>query len=153
MATVRWKDKSDVGEPADADRMPITDVDDTNTDKYVAAGKFARYGTAGTFTTPQGAGTSALTHNTGWDGTTKQHWTANVNGSAFTVANPTTATTGVYYTIFVTYTTSHSVSWGANFKGVSGITPTATAGSYDHFTFRFDGTNMQCVGHALDTGA
>jgi len=39
MATVRWKDKSDVGTPASGDRIPITDVDDSNADKYVEAGK------------------------------------------------------------------------------------------------------------------
>lgn len=39
MATTRWKDKSDVGTPASGDRIPITDVDASNTDKYVEAGK------------------------------------------------------------------------------------------------------------------
>jgi len=39
MATVRWKDKSDVGTPASGDRIPITDVDASNEDKYVEAGK------------------------------------------------------------------------------------------------------------------
>ena len=39
MATVRWKDKSDVGAPASGDRIPITDVDASNEDKYVEAGK------------------------------------------------------------------------------------------------------------------
>lgn len=121
--------------------------------KKVNLNKLALLANANTFTAPQKADTLALTHNTGWDGTAKQHLTVDVNGSSFTIANPSSATSGVYYTIFVTYTTSHSISWGANFKGVSGITPTATAGSYDHFTFRFDGTYMQCVGYALDTGA
>ena len=32
---VRWKDKSPIGTPASGDRIPITDVDDTNTDKYL----------------------------------------------------------------------------------------------------------------------
>jgi hypothetical protein len=32
---VRWKDKTPIGTPASGDRIPITDVDDTNTDKYL----------------------------------------------------------------------------------------------------------------------
>jgi len=35
MATTRWKDKTALGTPASGDRMPITDVDASNTDKYV----------------------------------------------------------------------------------------------------------------------
>lgn len=106
-----------------------------------------------TFTKPQKAATLALTHNTSWDGTDKQHLTANVNGSSFTIANPSSHTAGVYYVLFVTYTTSHSVAFGAAFKGISSIVPTATAGAYDHFTFRSDGTNLHLVGSAYDVGA
>lgn len=98
---------------------------------------------------------TALTHNTGWDGgpTGIQNATVTVNGSAFTIANPTTAVTAAYYIIRVSYTTSHSIAWGANFKGVSGITPTATAGAVDIFSFRYSGTNMELVGYSLNAGA
>ncbi len=99
-----------------------------------------------TFTATQKANELALTHNTAWNGTTSQNLTVNVNGSNFTVANPTTPVSGAYYALTVTYTTSHTLAWGSVFRGVSTITPTATAGTRDHFVFRYDGTHMQCVG-------
>lgn len=34
MANVRWKDKNDITALASGDRMPVTDVSDTNVDKY-----------------------------------------------------------------------------------------------------------------------
>ena len=95
----------------------------------------------------------ALTHNTSWDGTTADFLTVDVNGSAFTIANESSATTGAFYKIQITYTTSHSVTWGANFKGVSAITPTATAGSIDWFTFYYNGSTFELVGYTLDADA
>jgi hypothetical protein len=41
MANVRWKDKTDVGIPAAGDRLPITDVSATDTDRYVRASALA----------------------------------------------------------------------------------------------------------------
>lgn len=106
-----------------------------------------------TFTKPQIAAPTALSHNTAWDGNSLQHLTINVNGSNFTIANPSAQTAGTYFTVFVTYTTSHSLVWGSNFRNVSSITSTATAGTSDHFVFRSNGTNLHCVGYALNTGA
>ena len=106
----------------------------------------AKLGTAQTFTATQKANELALTHNTAWNGAASQNLTVNVNGSNFTVANPTTPVSGAYYALTVTYTTSHTLAWGSVFRGVSAITPTATAGTRDHFVFRYDGTHMQCVG-------
>jgi hypothetical protein len=102
---------------------------------------------------PQRPEALALTSATGWDGTAKQYLTVTVDGGAFTIANPSSATTNAFYVFKVSYTTSHSISWGANYKGVSGITPTATAGGIDYFTFQWDGTNMNLVGYSLDAGA
>lgn len=116
------------------------------------AGK-ASLAAANTFTAPQLADTLALTHNTAWDGTAKQHLTVDVNASNFTIANPSAQTAGVYYTVYVAYTTTHTLAWGNAFKGVLNITPSATAGSVDHFTFRSNGTHLQCVGHKLGAGA
>lgn len=109
--------------------------------------------TAQTWTKPQKLGTTALTSASAWDGTANNHLTVNVNGGAFTIANPSAATTDVYYSVYVTYTTTHSISWGNTYKGISSITPTATAGAYDHFVFRYNGTNMQLVGYNLNIGA
>lgn len=106
-----------------------------------------------TFTKPQKAGTLTLTHNTPWDGNDKQHLIVNVNGSSFTIANPSAHTSGVYYAVFIMYTTSHSIAFGSAFKGVTGIVPTATAGAYDHLVFRSDGTNLHLVGSAFNVGA
>lgn len=113
----------------------------------------AKLDVAQSWTRPQLADTTALTHNTGWDGTTIQHATVTVNGSSFTIANPTSSTNKAIYMIYISYTTSHSVSWGANFKGVSSITPTATAGAKDIFCFRSTGTNLELVGYSLNAGA
>jgi hypothetical protein len=114
-------------------------------------------GVAQTFTAPQTAGDAALTHNTAWDGAAKQQLTVNVNGSSFTIANPTGATlkAKTYYAIYVTYTTAHTIAFGSNFKGIGSLAPTATAGAKDHFIFRSDdtGTNLELVAAAYDIGA
>lgn len=113
----------------------------------------AKLNAAQAWTRPQRSTGSALTHNTSWDGTTIQRPTVNVNGSAFTIENPTSHTADVYYAITVTYTTAHSIAWGNQYKGVSSITPTATAGAKDHFIFLSDGTNLYCTGYNLNIGA
>jgi hypothetical protein len=124
-----------------------------STVKKVNVNEFALTQAANTFTGVSVVTPSALTHNTSWDGTTIQHATATVNGSSFTIANPTSSTSGAVYMIYISYTTSHSVSWGANFKGVSSVSPTATAGARDIFCFRSNGTNLELVGYTLNAGA
>ena len=106
-----------------------------------------------TFTATQKANELALTHNTAWNGSTSQNLTVNVNGSNFTVANPTTPVSGAYYALTVTYTTSHTLAWASVFRGVSALALTATAGARDHLVFRYDGTHMQCVGFRANVGA
>jgi hypothetical protein len=112
---------------------------------------------AQTFTAPQTVDVAALTHNTAWDGAAKQQLTANVNGSSFTIANPTGATlrAKTYYAFYVTYTTTHTIAFGSNFKGIASVAPTALAGAKDHFIFRADdtGTNLELVSAAYDIGA
>lgn len=106
-----------------------------------------------TFSKPQAAATLALTSASAWDGTDKQHLTVDVNGANFTVANPSATVDGVYYTLFVKYTTAHTITLSSAFKGVGDVVPSALAGKYDHFTFRSDGTNLMLVGAAYDIGA
>jgi hypothetical protein len=96
------------------------------------------------------AASVAISHNTAWDGTTGQNLTVNVNGSAFTIANPSSAVTGAFYSLYVTFTTSHAIAFGNAFKNVTDLTPSNTAGMYDHFVFRYDGTYMICVASAYD---
>lgn len=43
MANVRWKDKSDIVSLAGGDQMPVTDISDTNTDKYFTPTEMATY--------------------------------------------------------------------------------------------------------------
>lgn len=97
------------------------------------------------FTKPQAASTVTLTHNTAWDGNDKQHLLVTVNGSNFTIANPSSFTSGVYYSIFVRYSTAHTLSFGNMFKGIGDVSPTALVGAKDHFVFRADGDNVLCL--------
>jgi hypothetical protein len=132
-------------------------LDDTNAAAARTTLGAAALAVAQTFTAPQTADDAALTHNTAWDGAAKQHLTATVNGSSFTIANPTGSTLRpkTYYVLYVTYTTSHTIAFGSNFKGIANIAPTATAGAKDHFIFRADdtGTNLELVSAAYDIGA
>lgn len=109
--------------------------------------------TATAFTAQQNATPSAISSGVAWDVAAKQNATATVSGSTFTIANPSNAVTGGYYTLEVTYSSSNTLGWGTNYKGVSSITPSATSGKTDHFVFRYDGIYMKCVGYRLDTGA
>ena len=109
--------------------------------------------TTNVFTKPQSASILSLTHNTAWDGNDKQHLTVNVNGSTFTIANPSAHIAGVYYAVYVTYSTTHTVAFGNTFKGIAEIAPTSTSGAKDHFVFRSDGTNLNLVGAAYNVGA
>lgn len=139
--------------PADADAIALMDSAASNaTKKLTIANLIAKIiATANSWSKTQTSTPSALTHNTGWDASAIQNATVNVNGSAFTIANPSTnCATGSYIAIEVTYTTTHSIAWGNKYKNVATITPSATAGKYDVFFFRYDGTNYDCTGYALD---
>lgn len=113
---------------------------------------YARLDTTQLWTRLQTADANALAHNTGWDGALYQHLAVEVNGSLFTVANPTAQTNKAFYALYVTYTTSHSLAFGSAFKGVSSVTPSNTAGKTDVFFFRSNGTHLQCTGYRLDIG-
>lgn len=107
------------------------------------------------FTKPQTADVLALVDLNAWDASDKQHLTANVNGGIFTVANPTDIRPNTYYALYVTYATAHGLAFGSAFRGVSGVTPTASAGAHDHFIFRANsaGTQLELVAAAYDVGA
>lgn len=105
------------------------------------------------WTQTQTSSPQALTHNTAWNGYAIQNATVAVNGSNFTIANPSQARTGAVYLFTVDYTTSHALSFGANFKGISAVTPSNTAGQADSFAFRYDGTYMRLLGYQLNNKA
>ncbi len=116
----------------------------------------AKTGLGQTFTRPQKAGTLALASGAAWDGslaTGAQHITVSVNGSTFTVANPSAQADGVIYLVAVNFVTANTIAWGSAFKGLAGITPTGTAGATDAFFFRSNGTNLVRVGYSLNGGA
>jgi len=50
MATTRWKDKTLITALADDDNFPVTDTDDTNTDKRATAAKIGSYVASATLT-------------------------------------------------------------------------------------------------------
>lgn len=105
-----------------------------------------------TWTGTQKAGTTALTSGVAADFTAGQHFTANVNGSTFNIANASAQTDGTYIAIDITYTTSNTVSLGTNFKNVAQWTPTATAGKTDTLLFRVRGSNYELQSFVNDSG-
>lgn len=105
-----------------------------------------------TWTGTQKAGDNALTSGASSDFTAGQQWTVNVNGSLFTIANPSAVTDKTYIAIDITFTTSNTVAFGANYKNVAQYIASATAGKTDTLLFRVRGTNLELVASALDTG-
>ena len=109
---------------------------------------------ANTWGAPQIAGALAATHNTAWDGSLYQRLTVTVNGSNFTLASPSPVpSAGTFVAVTVTYSTTHSLSFGAVFSGMTGVTPSNASGKKDYFVFYSDGTNLFLVGYRLDFGA
>lgn len=103
---------------------------------------------------PQRADKTALTHNTGANFSTKQNFTATVNGSAFTIANPSNAPNdGQIIKIFVSFTTTHGLSFGNKFK-TTGYTPSATSGKKDVCIFEYDSSAdlYYLIGFRTDVG-
>jgi hypothetical protein len=100
----------------------------------------------------QTAAATALTTSTAWDATVIQQATVNVNGSTFTIANPSAVTDKSYIAIYITFTTTNTVAWGANYKNIAQYTASATAGKQDMLLFRVNGSNLELMSYALDTG-
>lgn len=90
----------------------------------------------------QTATPQALASGTSMDLSSCQNFTANVNGSTFTIANPSIAPgDGTYIAILVTFTTANTLAFGTNWK-TTGYSP-STSGK-DHLLFRYDsGANLQ----------
>ncbi len=93
-------------------------------------------------------------HNTAWSGNTYQVVNVTVNGSNFTLANPSPVPAAdTFIAVIVTYSTTHSLSFGNLFAGMTGVTPSNSSGKKDSFIFWSDGTNFYLVGYRLDFGA
>ncbi|HEX4327027.1 MAG TPA: hypothetical protein VH105_09415 [Burkholderiales bacterium] len=124
----------------------------SSTDFQVANANLVDKTVANLFTKPQASDETAISSGVAWNAANVAQATANVNGGAFTIANPTAQINKTFYVVDVKYTTSHSISWGTAYKGISTVTPTGTAGAEDIFIFKSDGTNMKLVGYNLNIG-
>lgn len=95
------------------------------------------YSTSHQWTKPQSTSESALSSGSGADFTSVPMWTANVNGSTFTIANPSVdAAHRTVIFIEVTFTTANSLAFGTKFK-VTGYT--ASTSGKDVLVFMRDG--------------
>ncbi len=94
-----------------------------------------------------------ITTSVAADFSTKQRWKATVNGAAFVIANPTSPVTKALYDIAIDFTTTHSISFGSNFK-IGDYVPTAVAGKKDRLAFEYDSvtTMFYLRGYRKDVG-
>ena len=104
------------------------------------------------FSKPQCQTPSALTTATSWDGSAVNNLTVDVNGANFAVANPSVLPdSGVYVAVDVKFTTTHNLTFGNLFLGLTPVVPSNLTGKYDFYLFRSNGTNLKLVGYRLDT--
>jgi len=88
-------------------------------------------------------------------------WAVNTNPNLVltTTANltlnaPTGLTIGAFYFLEIVYGGTHTITWDAAFKGVTGLTITSTAAARDAFMFRAQTTSiLELVGTRLNVGA
>lgn len=104
------------------------------------------------FEKPQAAKPVAIVSGVAADMSTVQQGTITVNGSTFTVTNPAGHTDGFFYSLWVSYTTTHGLAFGSAFKNLSTFTFSNAAGKKDYLVFRSDGTNLYRVGGLADCG-
>lgn len=100
---------------------------------------------------PQKVTETALTTATAWDGDVSQNLTVNVNTATFAIANPSPVpSAGIFVAIRVVFTTTHVLTFGNKYLGMTGVVPSNTAAKVDNYVFRSDGTNLHLVGYRLD---
>ncbi len=69
------------------------------------------------------------------------------------LSNPINAAAGQYCSLRVNRTGAFVLSFGNNFRGISGITQSSTSGAIDHFVFRYSGTYFELVSLRTNVGA
>lgn len=114
--------------------------------------KTAKLNIANMWEKPQGALPTAITSGVAFDASVVQQPTINVNGSTFTVANPTSHQSGKFYGFWIQYTTTHGLAFGSAFRNLATFTFSNTSGKFDYVVFRSDGTNLYRVGGSADVG-
>lgn len=87
-----------------------------------------------------------------WDWATQQSVAVTLTANR-TLANPLNAVDGQYASIRVNRSGAFILSFGNNFKGISGIPQSSTANAVDHFVFRYNGTYFELVGFKSNIGA
>lgn len=109
---------------------------------------------ATTFTKQQNNANVALTDasSISWDVANAQVATITLGGNR-TMSAPTNLVNGGFYALGVIQdsTGSRTLTWNSVFKWTSGVAPTlsTSAGAYDFFVFRSDGTNLYEQGRSL----
>jgi hypothetical protein len=108
----------------------------SSTGVFTASATIARLTNANLWTKTQTADSQALTSATGADYSAKQIQTINVNGSTFTIANPSVAPADKSTMLMVvTFTTNNTLAFGAKYK-VTGYTQSTTG--KDALLFYYD---------------
>ena len=156
MATVRWKDKTDIATLAGGDRMPVTDVDDTNTDKYFTPDEMETFiGGALVLTGAMACADQtvgrALLKDYGEEVVAKgnlgatpafdmsagnvQTGTVDQTITSMTITNETASGDACSLTLLLTNGGAFSVTWDTAIDWPSGIAPTLTVSGLDILTF------------------
>lgn len=89
-----------------------------------------------------------------WDLSTADTAKVTLGGNR-TLGAPTNQVAGQFYHLMVIQdgTGGRTLSYNAVYKGVSGVTITATIAARDHLTFRSDGTDLYLVNYRANVGA
>lgn len=90
--------------------------------------------------------------NISWDWAQVQ--TADITITANRILdNPINPANGQYASLRVNRTGAYVLSFGSNFKGITGITQSNVASAVDHFVFRYNGTYFELVSLRTNVGA
>lgn len=90
--------------------------------------------------------------NIDWDWATQQVVEVTITANRI-LSNPINPANGQYASIRVNRTGAFVLSFGNNFKGITGITQSNVAGQADHFVFRYNGTYFELVSLRTNVGA
>lgn len=146
--------------PVDADMFAIADSAASNATKKLtwanlkATVRTYLLGTASTYTAVQTiTRTTASSASYTWATDTNPNVEVTTTGN-LTMNAPTGMVAGGFYFLEVIYGGAHTITWNANFKGVTGLVVSSTNGQNDAFMFRAISTTVvELVGVRLNVGA